>query len=59
MEELKSALREDTILVSTMFVNNEIGTIEPIEEISKIIKDYNENIVYHVDAVQAFGKIRF
>ena len=59
LEELKSALREDTILVSTMFVNNEIGTIEPIEEISKIIKDYNENIVYHVDAVQAFGKIRF
>ncbi|MBQ8923338.1 MAG: cysteine desulfurase [Lachnospiraceae bacterium] len=59
LEELKSALREDTILVSTMYVNNEIGTIEPIEEISKIIKDYNESIIYHVDAVQAFGKLRF
>lgn len=59
LEELKQALREDTILVSTMFVNNEIGTIEPIEEISKIIKAYNPKILYHVDAVQAFGKLRF
>ena len=59
LEELRAALREDTILVSTMFVNNEIGVIEPIEEISKIIKDYNENIVFHVDGVQAFGKMRF
>ena len=59
LDELKSALREDTILVSTMFVNNEIGVIEPIEEISKVIKDYNENIVFHVDGVQAFGKMRF
>lgn len=56
---LKDALREDTILVSTMYVNNEIGTIEPIEQISKIIKAYNPSILYHVDAIQAFGKLRF
>lgn len=56
---LKGALREDTILVSTMYVNNEIGTIEPIEQISKIIKAYNPSILYHVDAIQAFGKLRF
>ena len=56
---LKDALREDTILVSTMYVNNEIGTIEPIEQISKIIKAYNSSILYHVDAIQAFGKLRF
>ncbi len=59
LDEFKNSLREDTILVSTMFVNNEIGTIEPIEEISRIIKAYNPNIIYHVDAVQAFGKLRF
>lgn len=59
LDELKQALREDTILVSTMYVNNEIGTIEPIEEISKIIKAYNPSILYHVDAIQAFGKLRF
>lgn len=57
LEDLKNALCEDTILVSTMAVNNEIGTIEPIEEIAKIIKAYNSNIIYHVDAVQAFGKM--
>lgn len=57
LEDLKASLCEDTILVSTMLVNNEIGTIEPVEEISKIIKEYNENIIYHVDAVQAFGKM--
>lgn len=59
LEELKGALREDTILVSTMYVNNEIGTIEPVEEISQIIKSYNPSIIYHVDAIQAFGKLRF
>ena len=59
LDELKASLREDTILVSVMYVNNEIGTIEPIEEISKMVKAYNENIVVHVDAVQAFGKLRF
>lgn len=57
LEDLKQSLCEDTILVSTMAVNNEIGTIEPIEEIANIVKAYNPNIVYHVDAVQAFGKM--
>lgn len=56
LEHLKEVLSEDTILVSTMAVNNEIGAVEPIEEIAKIVKDYNKNIIYHVDATQAFGK---
>jgi cysteine desulfurase len=56
--ELKEALCDDTILVSVMNVNNELGTIEPIEEIGRIIKKYNEDIVYHVDAIQSYGKMR-
>ena len=56
LEDLRRSLCEDTILVSIMAVNNEIGTIEPIEEIAGMIKEYNKNILYHVDAVQAFGK---
>ena len=58
LDALKSALREDTILVSVMCVNNEIGTIEPLDEIGKIIKDYNKDILFHVDAIQGFGKLR-
>jgi len=58
LEALKESLCEDTILVSVMWVNNEIGTIEPVEEIGKLVKGYNKNIVYHVDAIQAFGKLR-
>lgn len=54
---LKESLCKDTILVSTMAVNNEIGVIEPIEEIAKIVKEYNKDIIYHVDAIQAFGKM--
>ena len=57
-KELKSALRDDTILVSVMYVNNEIGAVEPIAELGKIIKDFNKDIVFHADAVQAFGKYR-
>ncbi len=57
VEELKSSLREDTILVSVMYVNNEVGTIQPIEEIAKIIKE-RKNTLFHVDAVQAFGKVK-
>lgn len=59
LEALKDLLSEETILVSTMYVNNEIGTIEPISEIAKIVHDYNPQILYHVDAVQAFGKLSF
>lgn len=60
LDHLRESLRDDTILVSTMAVNNEIGAVEPIEEIAAIIKQYNKEhdrqILYHVDAIQAFGK---
>ena len=58
LDALKEALDDQTILVSTMYINNEIGTLEPIEEIGKIVKEYNPNIVYHVDAIQAYGKFK-
>lgn len=54
--ELKRAIREETILISIMYVNNEVGSIQPIEEIADIVSQH-KNIVLHVDAVQAFGKI--
>lgn len=57
LEALREALREDTILVSIMMVNNEVGAIQDIAEISKIIKSYRSNIVFHVDAIQAYGKM--
>lgn len=57
-DELKASLRADTTLVSIMHVNNEIGTIMPVELCSKIIKD-NSNAYFHVDEVQAIGKIPF
>lgn len=55
VEDLKNAIREDTILISIMFANNEIGTIEPIAEIGRIAKEHN--IVFHTDAVQAVGHV--
>lgn len=58
LDELKAAMREDTILVSIMAVNNEIGAVEPIEEAGKLIKEINPDTYFHVDAVQAYGKIR-
>lgn len=58
MDALKNALREDTILVSTMMVNNEIGAVEPIEEMAEIIHAFNKDIIFHVDAIQSFGKYR-
>jgi len=57
LEALKNALRADTVLVSVMCVNNEIGTIEPLDKIGKIVKDFNKDIVFHVDAIQGFGKM--
>ena len=56
LEELLNAIGEDTILVSIMYVNNEIGSVQKIHEISKAIKTKNPNIIFHVDAIQAFGK---
>lgn len=53
--ELEKAIRPDTILVSIMYANNEIGTIEPIKELSRIAGDHD--VYFHTDAVQAFGKI--
>lgn len=56
MEQLKSSVRKDTVLVSTILINNETGTIQNAAEISRIIKSVNPDTLYHVDAVQAFGK---
>lgn len=56
LEQLKSLIRQDTILVSLCYVDSEVGTIQPIAEITKIIKDY-PNCVLHVDSTQAIGKI--
>ena len=58
LEALKEALCEETILVSVMHVNNEVGSVQPIAEAVKIVKDYNSKILFHVDAVQGFGKYR-
>lgn len=56
LNELKNSIREDTILISIMFANNEIGTIEPIEEIGAIAHEHD--VYFHTDAVQAVGNIR-
>ena len=58
LDALKEALCEDTILVSVMYVNNEVGSVQPIEEAASIVKAYNKNILFHVDAIQGFGKYR-
>lgn len=56
LDELRNAIRNDTVLISIMFANNEIGTIQNIMEISKIAKE--NNIIFHTDAVQAVGNIK-
>ncbi len=58
LQDLKEALCEDTILVSIMYVNNEIGSVQPIEEAVQMVKNYKRSILFHVDAVQGFGKYR-
>ena len=58
LDKLKEALRPDTMLVSVMHVNNEIGAVQPIEEISKIVKANNKATLFHVDAIQGYGKYR-
>ena len=58
LDALKKALCNETILVSIMYVNNEMGSVQPIEEAVRIVKNYNPRILFHVDAVQGFGKYR-
>ena len=58
LEELKDAIRPDTILVSIMHVNNEIGALQPIEELGKLIKAANPKCLFHVDAIQSYGKMQ-
>ena len=55
LDELKAAIRPDTILISVMFANNEIGTIQPIKEIGEIAKEHD--ILFHTDAVQAYAQV--
>ncbi len=55
LDELKAAIRPDTILISVMFANNEIGTIEPIAEIGEIAKEHD--VLFHTDAVQAYAQV--
>lgn len=59
LDHLQKSLRQDTFLVSIIHVNNEIGTIQKINEIGKIVKGFNSQIHLHVDGVQSFGKIDF
>ncbi len=58
MDDLKNKIRNDTILVSVMTVNNETGTLQDTESIGRLVKDVNKDTLFHTDAVQAFGKIR-
>lgn len=59
IEDLKNAIKKETMLVSVMHVNNEIGSVQPIEEIGKYLKTLDEKIYLHVDAVQSYAKIKF
>ena len=58
LDALEKALRPDTILVSTMYVNNEVGAVMPVEAIAKLVHEKSPKALYHVDAIQAFGKYR-
>ena len=57
LKELSASIRPDTILATTMFVNNEIGAVQDVSAIGRIIKEKNPGCLYHVDAIQAFGKL--
>ena len=57
LDDLSNALSDDTVLVSIMHVNNETGAIQPIEEAAKIIHEKNKHTLFHVDAIQSFGKL--
>ena len=56
MDMLKNSICPETILVSIIYINNEIGAAEPVEEIGKLIHTINPNIIFHVDGIQAYGK---
>ena len=56
LEALKEALCRETILVSVMYVNNEVGSVQPVAEAARILKNYNPRILFHTDAVQGYGK---
>lgn len=58
LDALEAALRPDTILVSTMYVNNEVGAVMPVEKIGKMVHEKCPKALYHVDAIQGFGKYR-
>ncbi len=58
IDNLLSLMRDDTILVSVMYVNNEVGSINPVKEISDRIKEKRPEVLFHVDAIQAFGKMK-
>ena len=58
LDALKEALCPETILVSVMYVNNEVGAVMPVEEIAKLVHEKSPKALYHVDAIQAFGKYR-
>lgn len=58
LEALADALREDTVLVSVMYVNNEVGAVMPIQKIGKLVHEKSPKALFHVDAIQAFGKYR-
>lgn len=58
LEALRESLTEETILVSVMYVNNEVGAVQPIDEIAALLKQQKKKPVFHVDAIQAYGKYR-
>ncbi|MBQ3665862.1 MAG: cysteine desulfurase [Lachnospiraceae bacterium] len=57
ISDLKEAICDDTILISVMYVNNEVGAIMPINDIARVIEEKKPDIIFHVDAIQAFGKL--
>ncbi|HSQ34333.1 MAG TPA: cysteine desulfurase family protein [Peptostreptococcaceae bacterium] len=58
-EQFKNSLRDDTVLVSIMHVNNEVGSIQPVDKIGNYLSSLEKKVYFHVDAVQSFGKIEF
>lgn len=57
-EDVRNAICDDTILISIMYVNNEIGAIQPIDEVAQVIGETKPDVLFHVDAIQAFGKMK-